>query len=242
MKLTYVRIVGVLLLIAVLSGCMYPQSELQKNQSPNQAQLELVQNAVDKYREEHEGLVPIKTKDNDTPIFQKYLVDFTVLKQNNALTETPGNAYENGGIFQYVLITPDNDPKVKLIDLQITEDIRSVNVKLDIYRNKHIYPPFGQEVAKGIYNIDYKKLGMDTPPTTVSPYSRENLPIVMDVDGKLYVDYRIDLNNALNEYDHHYKEGDDIRYLLTDNTPFVPAYSTPYTIQDGEPVFFPSKN
>lgn len=41
----------------------------------------------------------------------------------------------------------------------------------------------------------------------------------MDVDGNLYVDYSIDLNNALNEYDHDYKEGDDIRYILADHTP-----------------------
>src|SRR5699024_12802228 len=50
----------------------------------------------------------------------------------------------------------------------------------------------------------------------------------------IYVDYRIDLNNALEDYEHHYEEGDDIRYLLAENTPFVPAYSLPYTIQDGE--------
>ncbi len=59
----------------------------------------------------------------------------------------------------------------------------------------------------------------------------------MDTKGNLYVDYRIDLNHALEEYKHDYQKGDDIRYLLAENTPFVPAYSLPYTIQDGEPVF-----
>lgn len=225
------------MLTLILSGCLYPQDKLEQNQSPNERQLELVQSAVDQYREDKQGLVPIKTKENDTPIFQKYLIDFSVLKENNLIDQIPGNAYEKGGHYQYTLLTPEDNPRVKLIDLRITEKVRRVNVQLDIYRNEHIYPPYGKEIADGIYNIDYKKLGFDTPITVVSPYSQGNLPIVMDVAGKLYVDYRIDLMDALEEYEHDYKEGDDIRYLLADNTPFAPAYSLPYTIQDGEPVF-----
>src|SRR5699024_7925410 len=84
---------------------------------------------------------------------------------------------------------------------------------------------------------DYTKLGLKNPPKVVSPYSKENLPIIMDRDGELYIDYRIDLYNALNEYDHNYKNGDDIRYILAENTPFVPVYSLPYTVENGEPVF-----
>lgn len=224
-----------------LSGCLYPQDKLEKNQSPNEAQLELVQSAVDQYREDKQGLVPIKTKENDTPIFQKYLIDFSVLKENNLIDEIPGNAYEKGGHYQYTLLTPEDDPRVKLIDLRITEEIRRVNVQLDIYRSEHLYPPFGKEIADGIYNVDYKKLGFESAPSVVSPYSQENLPVVMDVNGDLFVDYRIDLMNALKEYDNDYKEGDDIRYILADNTPFVPAYSLPYTVKDDEPVFLKEK-
>ncbi|WP_404453177.1 hypothetical protein [Oceanobacillus kapialis] len=241
MKYKYIRLFLMLCVLAVLSGCLYPQGELAKNQSPNEAQLEMVQSAVDQYREMKQGLVPIKTKDNDTPIFQKYLVDFSLLKENNMITEIPGTAYENGGLYQYTLITPEENPKVKLIDLRITEEIRSVNVKLDIYRNEHLYPPFKEEIGEGIYTIDYEKLGLDTSPHVVSPYSKENLPIIMDVEGNLYVDYRIDLLNALKEYEHNYQNGDDIRYLLAENSPFVPAYSLPYTIHSGEPVFMNDK-
>ncbi|UJL48100.1 hypothetical protein KFZ58_09740 [Virgibacillus sp. NKC19-16] len=237
MKFTYIRIFSSLLLVMLLSGCLAPESELAKNQSPNEQQLEQVQHAVETYQEETQGLLPIKTKPDDTPIFQKYLIDFTALKDSNALSEIPGTAYENGGVYQYTLITPEENPRVKLIDLQMTEAIRSVNVQLDIYRNENIYPPFGEEIAEDIYTIDYQKLGFESPPSVESPYSNENLPIVMDVEGKLHVDYRIDLKNALNEYQHDYKEGDDIRNILAENTPFVPAYSIPYTIKDGDPVF-----
>ncbi|OZU90104.1 hypothetical protein CIL03_02895 [Virgibacillus indicus] len=241
MKPVYIRVLSLCLLLIFLSGCLYPESELAKNQSPNELQIEQVQSAVDKYKEENQGLVPIKTKPNDTPIFQKYLIDFTPLRESSLLTEIPGNAYENGGVYQYTLITPDDNARVKLIDLRVTEEIRKVNVRLDIYRNKHLYPPYGKEISDGVFLIDYEKLNLDAQPVVVSPYSNENLPIVMDYNGKLHVDYRIDLANALNEYEHDYQEGDDIRYLLAENTPFVPAYSLPYTIKDGEPVFNETK-
>ncbi len=237
MKLTYIWAFGAFLIIIFLTGCLYPNSELSKNKVPNKAQLEKVQSAVDTYQKETNGLVPIKTKSSDTPIFQKYLVDFSKLKERNNIAEIPGNAFENGGVYQYVLMTPDENPRVKLIDLRITEAIRDVSVKLEIYRSEHIYPPYGEEVADGVFKIDYKKLNLDDYPYVTSPYSKNNLPIVMDTKGKLYVDYRIDLMNALKEYEHDFKSGEDIRYILANNSPFVPAYSLPYTIHEGEPVF-----
>jgi hypothetical protein len=231
--------ISIVIIILLLSGCLYPDSELAENQAPHEDQLQMVQNAVEQYRESSGGLVPIQTKPNDTPIFQKYLIDFTTLQENNVLSEIPGNAFENGGVYQYTLITPDEDPQVKLIDLQVTEALRSVNVQLNIYRDQNIYPPFGREIEENIYTLDYDKLGLEDPPAIKSPYSNENLPIVMNVHGELFIDYRIDLNQALSEFEHDYEEGDDIRYLLAENTPFVPAYSFPYTIEDGEPVFSP---
>ncbi|HEX6593455.1 MAG TPA: hypothetical protein VF095_02580 [Bacillota bacterium] len=234
---TYAKSIVVILSLILLSGCLYPDEELEKNKTPNEDQLKMVQEAVTAYQEDNNGLVPIKTKPSDTGIFEKYLIDFTKLKEANEITEIPGTAYENGGVYQYALLDPEDNPQVKLIDLRMTEEIRSVNVQLDIYREKNLYPPFGEEIADGIYTIDYEQLNMDSAPHVNSPYSDNNLPIVMDIDGKLYVDYRIDLNNALKEYEHEYEEGDDIRYILAENTPFLPAYSLPYTIKNGEPVF-----
>ncbi|TMN20687.1 hypothetical protein [Lentibacillus cibarius] len=234
---TYKRLFCLFFIVFLLSGCLYPEQELSKNSVPNEAQLEKVQTAVDQYSKETEGLLPIKTKPNDTPIFRKHLIDFQPLKERNLLSEVPGTAYENGGIYQYTIITPDENPRVKLIDLRIADAIRQITLKLQIYRDENIYPPFGNEISDGVFQLDYKKMGLDKRPQVKSPYSGENLPIVMNTEGKLYVDYRIDLNQALKKYEHDYQKGDDIRYLLAENTPFVPAYSLPYTIQDGEPVF-----
>lgn len=242
MKHTYIRITAAFMLIAFLSGCLYPDNELAKNQVPNEAQLEMVQQAVDQFKEQTNGLVPIKTKEKDTPIFQKYLVDFSRLKEEHLIGEIPGTAYENGGIYQYTIITPEENPRVKLIDLRIANALRELHLTLNMYRYEHTYLPYGKEIAEGIFRINYKKLGLDSEPYVVSPYSHKNLPIVMSYEGDLYVDYRIDLYNALKEYEHSYKEGDDIRYLLAENTPFVPAYSLPYTIKNGEPVFMHKKS
>ncbi|SES80733.1 hypothetical protein SAMN05216389_102257 [Oceanobacillus limi] len=237
MKRTYKHVGILLLLLSLLSGCLYPDDQRKENQQPNEVQLESVQNAVEQYQERTNGLLPIKTKSSDTPIFEKYLIDFSAMKEENVLTELPGNSFENGGVYQYTLIYPEDDPQVKLIDLRVTEELRKANVHLDGYRNKHIYPPFGEEIAEGLFTIDYQTLGFDEPLSIISPYSNEHLPIIMDTDGKLYIDYRIDLQKALGDFDHVFEEGDDIRYLIAENTPFVPVYSLPYTIKDGEPVF-----
>ncbi|MUV39771.1 uncharacterized protein JNUCC1_03655 [Lentibacillus sp. JNUCC-1] len=201
----------------------------------------MVQTAVDQFREQTDGLLPIRTKPNETPIFQKYLIDFAQLKERNLLTEIPGNAFENGGVYTYAIIYPETDPQVKLIDLRLSEEIRRINLKLDMYRDEHLYPPYGSQIADGVFQINYKKLGLEEPPHVVSPFSNVNLPIVMDTTGSLYIDYRIDLNKALEEQEHNYQEKDDIRYILAETSPFLPAYSLPYTVENGEPVFMAEK-
>lgn len=226
-----------LLMLIFLNGCLFPKNELAQNQVPYEDQLLMVQNAVDQFKEQTNGLVPIKTKEADTPIFEKYLIDFDKLKQENILSDLPGNSFEKGGIYQYVLIDPEETAEVKLIDLRTTDAIRSIHIKLDIYRDKHLYPPFGREVVDGLYKLDFEKLNLKEEPFVVSPYTQNHLPIVMNVHGELFIDYRKDLMQALNEFDHSYSEGDDIRFLLTDHYPFVPAHTLPYTIKNNEPVF-----
>lgn len=236
-KKNIIKVQIFLSLLLLLSGCLFPKGELSQNQIPYEDQLSTVQQAVDQYRAEKNGLIPIKTKDADTSVFEKYVIDFEQLKQSGFLSTLPANAFENGGIYQYVIIDPEESAEVKLIDLRTTDAIRSVFVKLDIYRDKHLYPPFGIEVADGLYEIDYEKLGLSEAPSITSPFTENILPIVMNVHGDLFIDYRKDLMQALNEFDHTYIEGDDIRYLLTDHYPFVPAHSLSYTIKNNEPTF-----
>src|SRR5699024_9447051 len=230
---------GFKLMIAlfILTGCMFQKEKLAKNQVPHEDQIEQVQNAIEKYQEQTGGLLPIKTKPNETPIYEKYIIQFKQLEDENVLSNIPGNSFENGGIYQYVLIDVEENPTVKLIDLRTTSEVQKLHSKVNTYRNKHIYTPYGENVGGDLHTLDYEKLGLTSEPTVVSPFTQNNLPFVIDMNGDIYIDYRYDLTSVIEETDSSITEGEDIRHILTDDSPFVPAHSLPYTIEDGEPVF-----
>jgi hypothetical protein len=230
--------VMMLFLVSVftLSGCLYPQEKMQQNQIPYQDQLSAVQTAVNQYKETNGGLLPIKTRDMNTPTYQKYPIEFTKLVPR-FIQEPPGNSFESGGIYQYVLVDVETNPTVKLIDLRMTEKIRDLKLKIQMYRDEHQYPPFKKVLANGVYVLDYKKLGYKEEPYVQSPYSGKNLPFVIDGQGEIYVDYSADLYEAIKKHPEDVKEGADIRAILMKNSPFAPAYSLPYTVKDKEPIF-----
>ncbi len=235
---TYIKTLTLIIItVLVLTGCMFPKEELSKNQIPHEDQIEQVQLAIEKYQESTGGLLPIKTKPSETPLYEKYIIQFDQLKEENLMSEIPGNSFENGGIYQYVLIDVEENPTVKLIDLRTTSEVQKLSSKVYAYRNKHMYPPFGETVAKDLYTIDYEKLGLTSEPTVVSPYTQNNLPFVIDVNGDIFIDYRYDLTQMIDEEERSLTEGEDIRNLLTDESPFVPAHSLPYTVENDEPVF-----
>lgn len=243
MKFSPIRSLIYLCCILLLSGCMYPKTELKKNQVPSEDQIHMVQQAIDTYHSEENGRLPIKTKPNDTPVFEKYLIDFDGLIQNGYLSSIPGNAFENGGFYQYALMDVEDNPTVKLIDLRTAEKIRSLNTRIEIYRSKHTYPPFGEKIIDGVYRVDHEKLNLDHEPTVNSPYSEHLLPLVMDGNGKVYIDYRKDLREYLENNPNAYQFGDDIRYLLAEKTPVLPAFSLPYTVNEkNDPVFKTEKS
>ncbi|UOQ47571.1 hypothetical protein MUN88_16125 [Gracilibacillus caseinilyticus] len=233
------KFTALLLSVILLAGCMYPEENLSENQISNDTQLQTVQQAINQYSEQTGGLLPIQTKENDTPLYQKYVIDFSMLKQNGLIQSIPATAFENGGSYQYVLVDVEENPTVKVIDLHLTDEIRTIQQRLFIYRSDHTYPPFGKKVAEGIYELDYEKLNLDAKPQVHSPYSENTLPVYITAEGELLIDYRIDLYQALQSKEHQYNNGDDIRPILIKDYPVVPAYSIPYTIKDGEPVFAP---
>jgi hypothetical protein len=223
------------ILVLLLSGCMYPQDKLIQNQIPYEDQIVSVQNAVIQFQKDSGGLLPIKTKEGDTPIYQKYPIDFQKIVPKY-LADTPANAYESGGIFQYVLVDVETDPSVKLLDLRLAETIREIKLRISAYGG---YPPYKEQIGKNAFTMDFSKLNYKEEPYAVSPFSNENLPFIAGVDGEVYVDYRIDLYKKLQEQNINITPNQDIRYLLVEDSMFVPAYSLPYTIDENtkEPVF-----
>ncbi|PLS02120.1 hypothetical protein [Neobacillus cucumis] len=230
-----IMLFGTLIITAVLlSGCLYPKEELTQNQVPYNDQIKAVQSAVDDFQKDNGGILPIKTKEADTPIYQKYPIDFKKIAPKY-MSEPPGNAYESGGIFQYVLVDVETNPTVKLLDLRMAETIR--DIKLRIKTNG--YPPYKEQLAKNVFSLDYSKLGLKKAPYIVSPFTNQNLSLVITGEAEVYVDYRPDLYQVLKKSGKELKPGEDIRSILVNDSMFVPAYSLPYTIETKtkEPIF-----
>ncbi|MEG0260252.1 MAG: hypothetical protein RR651_10295 [Lysinibacillus sp.] len=220
----------------LLAGCVMPEDEKIAKQMPDVDQLAAVQRAVDEYREASGGLVPIKTSDVDTDIYIKYLIDFEKLVPKH-IAQIPGNAYEKGGIYQYTIWDPENTAEVKLVDLNAAERMREINIR----KMAMAYLPIKSAISDNVYKIDFKKLGYKTDLTVKSIYSGTELPLFMTGDGELHVDYLVDLGLLLKEDKPDVKPGDDIRQLLIDKYPVVPAYSVPYTVdENGEPTYMMS--
>ncbi|GAB2574472.1 hypothetical protein [Gracilibacillus alcaliphilus] len=223
-----------------LAGCMYPSENLTQNQISNDTQLQIVQQAVDQYQTDSGGMLPIITKESDTPLYQKYLIDFPLIRQQGLIETIPATAFENGGNYQYILVDVEENPTVKVIDLRLASEMREFEQRLRIYRDEHTYPPFGSQVAQNIYELNTDELNLGADPQVTSPYSGNMLPVYISSNGQLLVDYRMELYQALQEHDHNYEPGDDIRPILMEDHPIAPAYSIPFTVDEqGEPVFAP---
>lgn len=222
------------LIISLLTGCAYPEDKLAESKIPYQDQVESVQTAVEQFQKDNGGILPIKTKDSDTPIYQKYIIDFKKITPKY-MAEPPGNAFESGGIFQYVLIDVETNPTVKIFDLRMAETIRDINLRIKMQQ----YPPYKEQVSGGVFSLDYKQLGFTEEPVVMSPYSNQELPFVITGSGQVYVDYRKDLFQTLQDKDVSFEPGEDIRPILHEDSMFVPAYSLPYIIdsETKDPIF-----
>ena len=99
-KLTIILFLSLTIL---LSGYVYSGDKQASGNIPYEDQIDLMQRAVDAYQENSGGLLPIKTREFETDIYIKYPIEFSEIIP--AYTEKiPENAYEKGGIFQYVLV------------------------------------------------------------------------------------------------------------------------------------------
>jgi len=217
---------------------MYPQSQKVENSIPNDVQLQMVQTAVDQYRQDTEGLLPIKNQEADVPYYQKYPIDFQKLI-GKYIADAPGNAFESGGVFQYVLIDVEENPMVRILDLRAAQVIQEFNLRLTIYMDSNQYLPFKEQLHTNVFTLDHEALGYDEVPLIQSPFSEAHLPIVIDSKGDLYLDYSADLTAALKKGP-TVNSGEDIRFLLTEDSLFVPAFSMPYTVDENNiAVFMP---
>lgn len=89
----------------------------------------------------------------------------------------------------------------------MAEQIQQLSLKLRMYLDEHQYPPFKKVISDGVYELDFKKLGYKDVPQVTSPYSGKGLPFVINEKGEIYVDYRIDLYEALKKMKGNLRRG-----------------------------------
>lgn len=222
------------LVAILLSGCMYPGDDEGGGKIVYEEHVDSIQSAVDQFREDNDGILPIRTKDEYTDKYIKYPIEFSKIIPQY-MDKIPSSSYEKGGLYQYVIMDAEENPTVKAVDLRAAEMIRDLNMRKSANGGK---VPFTEEINNGVYEVDFTKYGFKDQLTLESPYSDVHLPLVVGGDGYFYVDYSIDLQKIMDEEKPKVKEGEDIRILLEERSNIVPAYSLPYTVnEDGEVVF-----
>jgi len=228
------------LLLALLTGCAYPNELRNENRTNPEEFIAVVQSAVDQFRERQGGMLPIKNSDEATPLYEKYKVDFKKLQQEyRLLTNIPANAYESGGSYLYVLVGAESNPKVKLLDMASYQSVNRLQTKVTAYSASHGGSlPKGEKVNDGIYYLDFEKLG-ETRPQLFSVYNKANLLTYLVQDsGVVTIDYAFDLMRIIETkgLKDKLQADQDLRELLVEHTPFVPNQSVPYVWRNEQPM------
>ncbi|MFC7750448.1 hypothetical protein ACFQWB_10985 [Paenibacillus thermoaerophilus] len=235
MKRQILRAAMALALLLGTSGCLYPNEMRKENQMTPQESLTVVKNAVESYRNAT-GVLPIRNKPADTPLYEKYPVDFKLLTERGFLGTIPGIAYENGGRGVFVLVDPEEDLKVRLIDVLAYQTVQYVQARVTEYNASRRQLPLGEplEGAEGFYSINYKQLGISEE-KLMSAYSGHSLQLILHQSGRVGIDYGPDLALHLRKSGKTPPPDKNLLDLLVEETPYAPAASFPYRLVSGEP-------
>jgi hypothetical protein len=220
----------------MLTGCVYGNEIKQQNAPATGEFITVVQGAVDQYIKRN-GVPPIQNKEQDTPIYEKYLVDFTKLRNYNMISTVPTNAFENGGTAIYVLVNIETKPEVKLMDLPSYQQMLELQRQVNTYIKKTGILPKGESIAAHFYRLDVGKLSSKKTQMQ-SPYSRQPLEIVIHDSGRIAIDYTPELLKAINKSGLQPTDDPklDLRSILVEQAYFVPAWSYPYHWKDNQPT------
>lgn len=221
------------LILFILSGCMYPEEQRAGSNIPPETDLQNVQNAVDNFQESEGGILPIKTT-SDTAEYLKYQIEFTSIVPEY-LSDIPTTAYENGGSFQYVILDAEDNPSVKIADLKIIEELRSLRLRIN-GMGEHV--ELGDQVGPNVYQLDLDYYNLSENPTVLSPYTGQELNVYYSGGQDFIVDYRKDLNMMIENEGLEFETGEDIRPVLYEYTPIVPIYSPEMTVDENNEAIF----
>ncbi|MBP1988899.1 DUF3939 domain-containing protein [Paenibacillus eucommiae] len=227
------------LMLVWLSGCAYPGDQRKENQVNPAEFITVVQQAVDQFHTKT-GVLPIKNSDILTPLYEKYPINFGQLQQSNYLSSIPANAFENGGVFRYVLVNVETKPEVKLLDLSAYQASEEVHKQVVDFQKKHAGElPVSIQIAPDFYYVDFSKTGMKDP-NVKSTFNRQTNfnYIIQESTGVVALDYGLDIAKLIEaqSLQNSLKPDQDLRELLVTNSFFVPARSFAYTWSADQPL------
>ncbi|RQW20484.1 hypothetical protein EH196_10245 [Bacillus sp. C1-1] len=226
-------------IVFLLAGCMLPNEQRVENQVPYADQMASVQAAIDQFQEET-GVLPIKTFDESTNLYQRYVIDFRQLIPTY-MQDAPGSSFENGGVYQYVLVNVEEEPEVKVIDVRIMNEINTLTQRINDYRREHTYAPIKESLDYDLFTLDFEALGYKEEPYIDSPYNQTRLPLLYTNSGDIMIDYRLDLIELQSEMDGSFTTETDLRTYLYEDAPFVPVFSVPYTYSEADGIQYDTK-
>ncbi|TYP77772.1 hypothetical protein [Paenibacillus methanolicus] len=228
------RLAAVMVVMAVLlSGCLYPDEERAASQLPAKDEVMNVQTVIDQYQKDT-GLLPIMNSEPNTPVYEKYLIDFGKLTRMKYLSDIPPAAFEKGGNYYFLIINEETDPTVKLMNLAVYQQVNDVQREVSSYQRTKGALPRGEEVYPGYYRIDYSALNVREP-KLVSIFTGQTQQTMMDAGGNVYVDYTADMMQAIQKSGESPSPDQDLRELLASRSDFVPVKSPAYRFINNEP-------
>ncbi|MFC4103735.1 hypothetical protein [Paenibacillus xanthanilyticus] len=228
------RLAFVVVVMAVLlSGCLYPEEQRASSQLPAKDEVLNVQTVIDQYQKDT-GLLPIVNSEPNTPVYEKYQIDFGKLTRMKYMSDIPPAAYEKGGSYYFLIINEETDPTVKLMNLAVYQQVNDVQREVSAYQRTKGALPRGEEVYPGYYRIDYSALNIREP-KLVSVFTGQSQQTMMDVGGNVFVDYAADMMQAIQKSGKSPAADQDLRELLVSRSDFVPVKSPAYHFVDNAP-------
>jgi hypothetical protein len=222
------------MIMVLLSGCLYPGGGSNSGMATGEYTI-LVENAVITYKS-RTGVLPIYNSMEDTPIYEKYRVDFQKLLDYKLLSQVPADAFEKGGYYYYMIVEPEGELSIKLMDVRVSQAVADVQRLVDNYMLSVGKLPLGKSLSSGYYVLDFEKLGKKQQQQR-SVYSETYLIYLLHESGRVFLDYAPEIMKAIQAGDSvDLGQLTDLRQLLIEQTPLIPVASSPYVWENEAPM------
>lgn len=215
----------------LLTACMFPNEERQQLGDVGN-HVARVQAQSEQYLQQHKTL-PYKYSAEDRNFTSHYLVDFQLLP------EIPMTAYEKGGNFLYVYVGAEGkQPLVRLFDLRVNNEVEKVQLAVNHYKVKNTSLPIKGKESNGYFDVDLEKLHLSDIKIPSPYFSDAQLPLLMDKNGRIFLDYRGDVTRLIQTVKQKPSSGEDLRLFMAKNSLFVPAFSPALKMENQGVIHF----